>query len=269
MTIVLDTTQAYWTAQYYYNDVLVRTVTYDASHPNPAITHIAMLCHKGVACRFTQFIANAPSPDIYQDDFGGLATAALDGQTPVTTQGSNTWEVLNSNGGNPVSGPYLRADGSFTGSSSSVYSVAYLPFAPVAGNIYSLGIQATDISGVSGVNGSLGFGFSGDPALNQPGNLGPWMARNWGSLTGSTYRNTASGSGGNLVGFTATGALAEASMTIVLDTTQTYWTAQYYYGDTMVRTVTYDASHPNPAITHVAVFGQKGAIFRLSQFELY
>src|SRR5690348_5701355 len=88
---------------------------------------------------------------IYHDDLNGSASTALNGQTLDVDNngGSNTW-VANSG--------YKESGATPTGTGTN--SGAFLPFAPAAGNIYTLTARFTGI-GPDGASVSwhgLGFG---------------------------------------------------------------------------------------------------------------
>ena len=202
---------------------------------------------------------------IYQDSFSGSAAAPLNGQAP--SQGGNTWTTTQTNGGITVPGTYWFADGSYVGSTSAVFGGAYLPFTPELGKFYTLSLEFSSVSYLAASPGYLGVGFS-SAANGLPGSLGPWLNRNSDNLNGTTFRNGASGSGGNAVTYAGTGSPTVSSMTITLDTTDTYWTAEYFYNDVLLRTVTYDASHPNPTITQIAMFGYRGPLLDGATIEL-
>ena len=84
---------------------------------------MARLLTASAALAFTAGSVHA-STIIYEDDFSGSGAADLDGTTPDTTTGGETW-VANTN---------FKADGSLGSSSSS----ATLAFTPVDGLVYTL-----------------------------------------------------------------------------------------------------------------------------------
>lgn len=211
---------------------------------------------------------------IYQQTFPESGWTPLDGETPGTSSGAS-WSVMATNGGNSMEGGGIPenegdsgwfADGTYRGTASSVFAAAYLPFVPQPGNIYTLSVTLSKIDSAAGTGGWLALGFAAD-ADGLSNSMGPWLAISSDRSSVTTYRNSASGSGGNTESAVVS-TDSPATLKIILDTTTTpFWSASYY-SNNILRTVTYDAEHPNPAINYVVIAGYKGVVSKLSSFEL-
>lgn len=192
---------------------------------------------------------------LFSDNFGGT-TAPLHGSTPDATLGDATWASA-----------AWRADGAVAADSSSAADhSAFLPFAPLPGNIYTLTATKTQPSG--GMNsGWIGVGFTGGSATTASfwaNDATPWML--WRPQDASSPNQVSSylgpQTGGVLTVGTATGT---ATLTIVLNTEGTAWTAEWRVNGTPVRQETYAA---NPAITHVGFGRENGQASTFSNFSL-
>jgi len=171
---------------------------------------------------------------IYQDNFDGSSSTNLNGLPPDIDNngGTNNWQAYSG----------YKANGTMP--ATSVNQGAWLPFAPVAGNVYTLSVSMTNV-GPDGTSASwyaLGFAKALPVTLETGNNrfvesptLGrAWMifrANNPGANTNQYFLgNDASGTASS--GAWTTGSPlnegGDMDMKIVLDTTPATWTATFF-----------------------------------------
>lgn len=221
-------------------------------YPHPTST-LAALAALALAVGTTQ------AATIYNHDFGGLATDGLNGVTPDTTTGANTWTASTN----------INADGSIASLGTTTDS-AWLAFTPQSGFVYTLTAVMGQAKGGTGSEGgswmAMGFSASNTTSTFQgtPNNTSPW----------ALHRST--GNGNNVVSFAGPGAtvsedhgafVGTITMSIVLDTTDTQWTATWFQGATELREVTY-AVDANPTISHVGFGRSNRAVGPVESFTL-
>jgi hypothetical protein len=188
-----------------------------------------------VAILVTFMVPAVRAGTIYHDDFSGLQAANLNGTTPDV--GTNAWKA---NTG-------YKANGLMP--SLNVNSGAFLPFAPVAGNLYTLSVSFTGVGedGDSIAWHAFGFGKAVPSTTLESGNnrfvTGDSLGRAWmlfrpNNPTGNSNQlhrgNAGSGTGtastpqpwnDPTLAFVEGGAI---DMQIVLNTDPATWTATYY-----------------------------------------
>jgi hypothetical protein len=149
---------------------------------------------------------------LYHDDFSGDGTGLLNGTMPDV--GANAW----------VGGSAVNDDGTITAQHN-----AFLPFTPEAGYIYQLDVT---VKRPGGGWGGLGFAQLAGTETNfsQGGvNAGPWvLVRDYPTQYGtlSTFMLKTSDGTNDDLGFTAEDSPID--VTIVLDTSSTEWTAEWF-----------------------------------------
>ena len=201
---------------------------------------------------------------LYSNDaFSGSSTLNLHGTTPSTTIGTNTWTAWDG-----ATGAW-KADGSIA--SNSFTHGAFLPFVPESGLIYTLSATLDQPAGGSGGGRWAAIGFTDSHPVDgpntltffgSPNNASPWMLyRPEGGI--STF------TGPQIDGAEAHAAQSgEQTLTIVLDTTDTAWTAEWFVsgaGADPVRTHTFGV---NPTITHVGLGRSNGVGANFHSFTL-
>lgn len=199
---------------------------------------------------------------IYSHGFGGLATDTLNGVTPDTTTGANTW----------VASSAFNADGSAAARTSTGNEAAWLAFTPQSGFVYTLtAVMGQDVLAAGSVvlNGSwMAMGFSADDTTStffgSPNNTSPWALHR---APGATDEN-------QIVSFGGPGATDSAAhstfigtitLSIVLDTTDTQWTATWFEGANQLRTETYTT---NPTINYVGFGRSNRSVGPVESFSL-
>ena len=192
---------------------------------------------------------------IYNETFGGSGAADLNGTTADNYTGGNTWTASTD----------WKADGSIAGSTSGVDDdSAFLAFAPVSGNVYTLSATVTQPTVGFGTSAWLGLGFTnGNDTGNffsSPNNASPWMLyRNNSEVKtfdgpGITGTNVGEGNFGGTI-----------TMSIELDTTAAQWTSEWFVDGSSVRTETFAS---NPTITNVGFAREDGASSTITSFSL-
>ena len=191
---------------------------------------------------------------IYQDDFSGLSTDALNGQAPDIRPGSETW----------VAGSEWKADGTVTATNND--NSAFLAFTPTAGNIYTLSATFTQPSGGNS-NGWAGIGFTDTNTTTSSfwaNDAAPWFL----------WRPSDASSADQVVSFLGTGTSGSASegtqtgtatLSIVLNTENPAWTAEWFINGGSVRTETYGT---NPTLNYVGFGRENGQTTDFSAFSL-
>ncbi len=161
---------------------------------------------------------------VYSDDFGGSGGTNLNGQAPDVRPGGETW--LASTGG-----AAWKADGSNAGGGNRN---AWLPFAPSAGNVYTVSLDVnpnvgTDVSDWF----SLGFASGSGTTNAFMGNgTTAWMlqrVRRVGVADVQTFLGPGTAGGANHG--TAAGTV---NLKVVLDT-QAAWTAEWFFEGSSIR----------------------------------
>jgi hypothetical protein len=198
-----------------------------------------------VKCQLSLFpvlavMSTAQAVVIYSDDFSGSAPADLNGTVPDIRPGSETW--LAGSGATA-----WRADGSVAGGGDAN---AFLPFSPESGKTYTLSVDANPTSPVDSSNWfALGFSETtsvGGGFYNSINATGWMLLRvNRGVQTFLGF-NTTSGVTHSTAG---TGVV---KLEVVLDTTESAWTVEWFVDNTSIRSVSYTA---NPTINYVT-FGR-------------
>lgn len=188
---------------------------------------------------------------IYSDDFSGEASSELNGSAPDTRPGTETW--LSSTGT-----PSWKADGSVTGSGQSN---AFLPFSPASGFTYTLAV-ALNPATPSETSDWLAVGFTQTASVSGGYwfslNASPWMLARVdrsGEDGIQTFLGTNTSEAADHP--SAAGVL---NLKIVLDTTESEWSVQWFLNDSELRSVAYTA---NPSISYVALgkmFSAEGAV---------
>jgi len=162
---------------------------------------------------------------IYQHSFSGSSTTNLNGVTPDTTTGGNTW-LADTNALRD-----WKADGSIDngGGTADHNGYAFLPFSPEAGKIYTLSI---DMNMTPGNSSWFALGFmstnnttSGGFYDESTGDGSPWML----------LLDDAGAAGIPFAGPSISGQLALPfrdgnNVSIVLDTTGNDWVATFKNG---------------------------------------
>ena len=217
---------------------------------------------------FALAVGTSANADIvlYSEDFSGDDTTNLHGTTPDTTIGSSTW----------IAHENWKADGSIAGGTSlnvpAADHSAFLAFTPTAGTIYTLSATLDKPDG--GASGMwAGIGFTNDTLGTAVGNngesffagtnaAGPWMLwrANNDQIAAFGGPGTANGSG-NLAGY----GTGPQTLTIVLDTTDTAWKAEWFVGNDSIYTFTYTT---NPTISYIGLGRENNAAADFSSFSL-
>jgi hypothetical protein len=200
---------------------------------------------------------------IYSHTFAGGSATNDSLNTTTTTVGGGTWVSSDwrANGTTPTgTGTASNDDG------------AYLSFTPTVGLIYTLSMTATQPTGGDNT-GWLGLGFTqGNTASNTSFasatiNGAPWLL----------WRPSNAGSGGASQVVTRLGPAATTptdegaftgtqTLTMVLNTQATLWTAEWFVGATSVRGPEPFAS--NPTINHVGFARENGQGSTITSFSL-
>jgi hypothetical protein len=188
-----------------------------------------------LAVGYWGFAQKATAIVIYQENFTGLATAALNGKIPDTDNngGSNTWTADTG----------YKQDG--TTPTASVNQGAFLPFTPLTGNIYTLTASFTGVGpdGTSVAWHALGFGKGLPSGADNRFISGTAVGRAWMLFRANTpttptdspnkiqLGNVSSGTASGLNWTDSTLARGEGGdidLQIVLNTNPTTWTADFF-----------------------------------------
>ena len=205
---------------------------------------------------------------IYQDNFdndieGTPTTGNLNGTTPDTTTGGNTWLA-----DTDVRRDW-QADGSIDSGADPVAAnnngYAFLPFTPEAGKVYTLSI---DLNVTSGKWFALGFmsdnsTTSGGFYDESTGDGSPWMLLRGNGTAGKSFAGPGTGVG-------EAGTLSSRdgnTVSIVLDTTGTDWVATFNNG-TASNSHTYTSTDISDDINYVGFGRQTNAIGSVDNFSL-
>ena len=183
---------------------------------------------------------------IYQDNFTGSGSNTLIYTTPTVTTGGNSW---------------VGNDPSFAANGQAVANAgAYLPFTPVAGNVYTLQGTLNPVS--SGGDGWFAFGFT---AVGLPFNGSPsWFLVKPSNIGGAVY----SGKGDSL---TALGNVTNSSnvFTIALNTTGINWVSTFSVNGTVLDTQTFTGGVPT--ISYIGIYANADTLAtgsRITNLEL-
>ena len=196
---------------------------------------------------------------VYQDSFN--RTGQLNTSTPSPTDtGSATWAAGTSITSTAASGGYA--------SLTSTSSMAYLPFAPVSGNVYTLTASLNPTPGTTTNWLALGFFPTGGSNTGVAPNAGASVMVLERDNRGSQVFN---GDGAAVTGPTSPNNPGYTTWSITLNTTQTDWTASFsevgVSGETNFQTFTYGGSNPNPTINTVG-FGTNALAGTVQDFTL-
>lgn len=176
---------------------------------------------------------------VFFEDFSGSSLSDLNGTAPDIRPGSETWSVA------PGS---WQADGSITGAGEAN---AFLSFSPTTGQTYTLSIDANP---QNGTGDWFALGFAGAAATNsgfQESSTVAWMLLRGNRGTGGVQTFL----GPDTNGGTDHDALPDTvNLKVVLDTTATQWTAEWFINGTSIREETFSS---NPNINYVG-FGRFG-----------
>jgi len=202
---------------------------------------------------------------LYQEDFDG-GDVTLNNSTPsIFTYDDGAHGVPSSPS---WSSSFWRQDGSMPQASGSGNN-AFLPFAPESGWIYTLTATVhADTSDASGFPWmALGFtGGSTTATAFQNVSPAPWMLYRGEESTSSTAFDVVSWTGVGQTGSQSHGTYTSpATLSMVLDTTESAWTAEWFVNGSWVRTHTYTT---NPTINHVGFGRASSAIGPIDSFQL-
>lgn len=213
------------------------------------IMRLGLKTNIAAACLAVVLIAaNAPAAVIYFDDFSGSGDTSLNGTTPDTRPGTETW----------LSSANWRADGSKVVTNSGA---AFLPFVPASGKIYTL---SADVNRTGTGQDWLAIGFAGTA---NTGNFVSSTPYTWMLLRGDRGEGgiqTFLG-GGTAQSMNHFGPSGTVNLKVILDTTTPLWSAQWYANDTPLRTTSFTT---NPTISHVAFGGHSNGVGTVDNLTL-
>ena len=204
-------------------------------------------------------VSAASASIIYQDSFN--RTGSLNGSTPSPTDTNNaTWTAGSSITTTAASGGYA--------SLTSTSSMAYLPFTPVSGNIYTLTASLNPTPGTTTNWLALGFFPQGASIAGSAPDAGASVMVLERDNRQSQVFN---GDGASANGPTSPNNPGYTTWSIVLNTTQSNWTTSFsevgVSGETNFQTFTYGGSTPNPTINTVG-FGTDAMSGTVQDFTL-
>jgi len=215
-------------------------------------------CASIMALALAAVPANAATVLLYSDDFSGSSANPLDGTTPDTTTGTNTW----------IAHENWKADGSIAATSSGQDHNAFLAFTPTSGFIYTLSATLPQPSGSSGsgrwaaigfTNATLGATTASNAFWDGANAATAWMLyRDSNNIAAFAGPGTAGGSGNIAYSGTRT-------MTVVLDTTAAQWKVEWFVDATSIHEWTYTT---NPTISYVGLGRANGVGADFSSFSL-
>jgi hypothetical protein len=255
LKIVLDTSGDLWEVEWFLNGSSIQTYTYTA---NPSILGVGMGRLREGTYDVDNFelsgVSASTSPVLYYDDFSGGNSTSLIGTTPDTTQVGETWQGIST-------GSQWTADGAITNDVDQS-RIAYLEFIPETGKVYTVSVDETHINKLY----TCYFGFmSSVPTEGQSffsGIASPWMriqgnGDTWAMITGG---------GGSGQTVAASGYTAQMNtMQVVLDTTESAWTVEWFLNGTSFQTYTYSS---NPDIQYVGFGRYRSGTYDVDRFEL-
>ena len=218
--MVLDTTKSTWTINYYIDGV---RIGYGEFAANPSIQGLFINQYgaaEGMVDNLLLVTEEAPVVEngniLYYDDFSGLPSVGLDGAVPDTTIDGAVWTNANVK---------WAADGFVTGG-ANVQRGGFLPFSPEAGKVYEYSVKV-DMTTYPN-NGDylmIGFGtaLSGNPLAVDAAEM---MIRGGGYIRYEIDGGTLDGGSDAVVNINTN--VAPYTFKMVLDTTETAWTVEYY-----------------------------------------
>ncbi|MGC9261656.1 MAG: PEP-CTERM sorting domain-containing protein [Phycisphaerae bacterium] len=211
----------------------------------------------GTAFAMLGMTASAASAGIiYQDSFN--RTGSLNGSTPSPNDTAGaTW----------IAGSSITTSGGYA-SLTSTSSMAYLPFTPVSGNIYTLAASLNPTPGTTTNWLALGFFPSSASSVGSaPDAVASVMVLERDNRGSQVFN----GDGGSANGPTSPNNPGYTTWSIVLNTTQADWTTSFseigVSGETNFQTFTYGGSTPNPTINLVG-FGTNAISGTVQDFTL-
>jgi hypothetical protein len=214
----------------------------------------------------TWTFATVASSALYEESFGG--SGDLNGTAPDVTLASAAWSAV---AGQWQSDGTIAEDSS-PGADKADHS-AFLPFTPETGKVYTLTATFTQPTGGTTATTNWGpFGFADTGTI-----LGPSVAS---VNDGSFWRNDTAPwmlyrENGDVVSFTGpgvTGPSTDATVSgtrtfsIVLDTTGSQWTAEWFDGTTKLGTT--HTFTTNPSINFVGFGREDGVDVTINDFSL-
>jgi hypothetical protein len=167
----------------------------------------------------------------FYDDFSGSSAAALNGTGPDIRPGTETWTASS------VLPAAIRADGSFGYNTNAIRS-AYLPVQIEANKKYTL-TAILNISNADSNTDSAGIGF-----LNVANTGNYALSTNAALIVRRNGQAQAISTGGSVATSITTpyNLSNPVDLKIVLDTTPTVWTAEYFINGSSVATKTLSSS---------------------------
>jgi len=186
---------------------------------------------------------------IYSEDFTG--TGALHGTAPTTTTDGATWVASG-----------WQKNGTITGSGNNN---AFLPFAPESGWLYTLTATLSDGGGGWTALGFTEFNEVGEGFQGFDVNASPWVF--YRGTTGSTPREVDSRTGPATGGGFSHGSYdSPVTLSMVLDTTGSDWSVEWFINGDSERTHTF--TDGNPSINYVGFGRITSAVGPIQSFEL-
>lgn len=238
-----------------------------------AITDLSGNAFGGISNTTTWAFTTATAPllndVIYSETFSGGSVgspSALNSTTPDVTTGAAAWVASD-----------WRENGSTstiaTSTTSSDDDSAFLPFAPVAGKVYTLSAKMTVPSG-GGTTGWVAIGFAQTNTTAGSfwsNNTAPWMFWRPGNATSGIPNEVVTWLGPGIGTTTPANSASEGAYTgtqtfsMVLDTTGAAWKVEWLIGGSSVRTETYGT---NPTIGYVGFGRENGQNTQIDDFSL-
>ena len=225
-----------------------------------AVAVVSPACRVGMAALASAVpTGTASAAVVYQDSFN--RTGHLNGSTPSPTDTAGaTWAASKSITTTTATGGYA--------SLSSTSSMAYLPFTPVSGNVYTLTASLNPTPGTTTNWLALGFFPQGgsSPAA-APDAVASVMVLERDNRGSQVFN----GDGKSINGPKSPDGTGYTKWSIVLNTTRPDWTVSIsevgVSGETNFKTFTYGGSTANPTINLVG-FGTNALAGTVRQFTL-
>lgn len=191
---------------------------------------------------------SANAATIYFDTFTAIDGTSLASHTPDVTTDSASW-----------AGAQTCFAMNTNQATASTWAMATLPFAPVAGNVYTLSTQLTVTPTDQQAWGAIGF--TGNAASSYGNGSSYWDDQHaWMLIRGNggtmEFANATSGPGHTGASVTAG---SKSAYSIVLDTTGTNWVAKWFINNGVTPDWTYTYTDGNPSISYVAI-GNVGGV---------
>ena len=222
-------------------------------------SRITLLAAAAAATLALGCVSMASANIIYQDSFN--RTGQLNTSTPPTDSGGATWTA-----GTSIT--TTTASGGYASLTSTTNSMAYLPFTPVSGNIYTLTASLNPTPGTTTNWLAIGFFPQDSSAVSSAPNAGASVMLLERDNRDSQVFN---GDGTSVDGPTSPNNPGYTAWSIVLNTTQSNWTASFsevgVSGGTNFQTFTYGGTNPNPTINTVG-FGSDTMSGTVQDFTL-